>query len=407
VTRLPFIDWARGFAVVAMVLWHTGDAWLRLDQRDGQFWVALRFVGGLAAPSFLLLAGCAAALAARPSDDREQTSRALRTSLSRGLEVLLIGYALRLQTWLLDAAAATQIGLARAWLPIVVGYAALALALRKLSSEPGRAYTWGLAALASCVIGFAQVEQVAPGRFARLLQVDVLQAIGASLCILALGQRVCRLLQRPLALFVTSALVALSTQPITSWLPGPLPHGIAGYLGKFEVPQGAPVPALFPLFPWLAYALAGAGFGALLRRVREREERVDRLVIAFAVLGAVVSVLTSEAQPFVHRVMNLWPGSLPLVRVAFRVGLVHVLLLFGLVWAHGNRGKLLLAFGQNSMRIYWVHMMFAYGILGRALQKKLAVGSWILWALPLFGAMWCLTLVGRPRVKAPPRPVRT
>src|SRR4051812_15659474 len=111
-----------------MILWHTGDGWLRLDQREGQAWLALRFVGGLAAPAFIFLAGCAAALAARDTQDRDSADRAFLTATSRALEVLMIGYALRLQTWLLDAGAFLQWWLVRAWLPIALGYGVLVLA---------------------------------------------------------------------------------------------------------------------------------------------------------------------------------------------------------------------------------------------------------------------------------------
>src|SRR5688572_5748168 len=81
VARLPFIDWVRGFAVVAMVLWHTADGWLTPGLRDGQGWALLRFVGGLAAPTFLFLAGAGAALATREIADPDKRARALRTSL--------------------------------------------------------------------------------------------------------------------------------------------------------------------------------------------------------------------------------------------------------------------------------------------------------------------------------------
>jgi uncharacterized membrane protein len=105
VARLPFLDWVRGFAVVAMVLWHTGDAWLDEASREGQGWLLLRFIGGLAAPGFLLLAGTGAALSAKPTSDPAARSRAFVKSAARGLEIVIIGYLLRYQAWMVDAGA--------------------------------------------------------------------------------------------------------------------------------------------------------------------------------------------------------------------------------------------------------------------------------------------------------------
>lgn len=404
VARLPFIDWARGFAVFAMILWHTGDGWLRLDQREGQAWLALRFVGGLAAPSFIFLAGCAAALSVKSNQDREATQKAFRGAVSRGLEVLLLGYALRLQTWLLDAGAFLQWWLARAWLPIVLGYTLFMVALRRLPTSAREAGRLGAAACVLCAIGFLQVDSVAPGRVARLVQVDVLQAIGASLFLLALGQRSIGLLGKPGLMLLLGLLVAAVTDYLTRAMPGPLPRALAGYVAKYDVPATTPAAALFPLFPWFSYALLGAAWGALLKRWRGREEK---FVIAWALFGATLALATSEAQPFVRQLINAMPWIVQPVRVGFRLGIVLVVLMLGWLWARGRRGWLWLSFGQNSMRIYWVHMMFAYGVLGRPLQKKLGFGGWLLWLVPLFGAMWCLTRLSVSPTKSAARNVRT
>jgi hypothetical protein len=378
-----------------MVLWHTADGWLLPDQRQGQVWQALRFVGGLAAPSFLFLAGCAAAIAARSFSHPDQANKALRASAGRALEVLWLGYALRFQSWMVDASAVTQLGLLPAWLPLGLGYLALWWSAGKLAEAPRRALAISLLGLVLAAAGLWQVHTFAPTRFARLLQVDVLQAIGASLCLLALAQRGFSLLSRPGWLFALSAMVAASTLPLSTLLPGPLPGPLVAYLVRLKAIPGGPPPALFPLFPWFAYPLAGAGVGALLKRAEQGRER---LIIGAAALGAVVALLTSEAQPFVHRLISAQPWIVYPVRVGFRIGIVLVLLLVGWVWAHRMRGRVLVDFGQSSLRIYWAHMFFAYGVLGRALQHRVSFVTWGLWLLPLFLGMWLLTRVGTARV---------
>ena len=89
--RLPFVDWARGFAVVAMVLWHSGDAWLRQELHTGESFFFLRFVGGLAAPAFLMLAGMGMALGARPTPDSVTAGSRLLTGSARGAEIIVLG----------------------------------------------------------------------------------------------------------------------------------------------------------------------------------------------------------------------------------------------------------------------------------------------------------------------------
>ena len=55
--RFPFLDWMRGLAVVIMIQCHTFNSFARLDLRDGGPYVLSQFIGGMAAPLFLFMAG--------------------------------------------------------------------------------------------------------------------------------------------------------------------------------------------------------------------------------------------------------------------------------------------------------------------------------------------------------------
>lgn len=378
--------------MIAMVVWHTADGWLHTWARTGQSWSTLRFVGGLAAPSFILLAGAGVALAARP----DRGPKPLIVSLARGLEILLIGYALRLQTWLIDAAAITNLHLVRGWLPIVLGYALLFLSLRAVDKQPGRAKHLALAGALSALVGLSQVPWLAPNRLPRLLQVDVLQAIGASLVLLALFERAWRLLQRPALTLVLGIAVATLTDPLATLLPGVLPVPVAAYLGKFAPAWGAPAPALFPLFPWFSYACFGAAYGTWLRT---RGDRDEAFIVHAGLGGALLALITSEAHHPVQHLIGQVPWLVQPLRVAFRVGLVLVLLLAGWLWTHGRRGRLMIAYGRASLRVYWAHLLVAYGVLGSPWQKQLAMGEWAVRLVLLLGAMWLLTQLrtGAPR----------
>lgn len=398
--RLPFVDWARGFAVIAMVLWHTGDGWLRKGLHAGEGFNFLRFVGGLAAPSFLLLAGTGAALAARPAQDSGQAQQRGRAGMARGAEILVLGYGLRLQTWLVDAAALTQLHTLRAWLPLLLGYVALFAGFRTFPKRTQR----GLRLLALgaflVVVALVQVNSVAPGRLARLLQVDVLQAIGGSLVLLAAGERWLGLLQRPLLLCLLGGACAFSVQPLSKLLPGPLPVPLAAYLARFPQPGGAGVPAaLFPLCPWFAYACFGAAFGASLRR---HSARAESLLLFGVALGAMLAAASSEAHPFVRQLMHIEILVAPL-RTVFRVGIVLVLLGLGFAFAPGRVANEVVRFGRASLRVYWFHLVFAYGILARPLRARLGYAEWAALACVLLVAMWGLARLRLPTPSQPDR----
>src|SRR5579885_3160655 len=55
--RLAYLDWMRGFAVLVMIESHVFDSFMRRDLHDSSAYVLSQFVGGLAAPLFLFLAG--------------------------------------------------------------------------------------------------------------------------------------------------------------------------------------------------------------------------------------------------------------------------------------------------------------------------------------------------------------
>jgi uncharacterized membrane protein len=398
VQRLPFVDWARGFAVIAMVLWHTGDGWLRKGLHAGEGFNFLRFVGGLAAPSFLLLAGVGAALAARPAQSQEQAEARGRAGMARGAEILVLGYGLRLQTWLVDAAALTALHTLRAWLPLLLGYVALFVAFRSLPRDRKRGLRLLALGAGLVLVSLLQVNSVAPGRLARLLQVDVLQAIGGSLVLLAAGERWLRLLQRPALLCLFGSACALSVQPLSQVLPGPLPLPLAAYLARFPAPAGGVPPSLFPLCPWFAYACFGAALGAILRQRGAVAERVLLLSVA---LGAALAVASSEAHPFIRQLFATATLVAPL-RVVYRVGIVLVLLGLGFAFSPGRVANLVVSLGRASLRVYWFHLPFAYGILGRPLHARLGYGQW--------GGLVCLLLVamwGLSRLRLPaPQPDR-
>src|SRR5215469_2482195 len=91
--RLPFLDWTRGLAVLIMIQCHVFNSFTRLDLRQDGPYVLSQFVGGMAAPLFLFLAGLTLAFQME-SQDRRGASPARKwiAALRRAGYILAIAY---------------------------------------------------------------------------------------------------------------------------------------------------------------------------------------------------------------------------------------------------------------------------------------------------------------------------
>src|SRR4051794_25399375 len=101
VKRFPFLDWMRGLAVVIMIQCHTFNSFTRMDFRDGGSYVLTQFVGGMAAPLFLFMAGGTTAFQMEGLDRREVAPRSRwMMSLRRAGYILAIAFTFRFTNWL-------------------------------------------------------------------------------------------------------------------------------------------------------------------------------------------------------------------------------------------------------------------------------------------------------------------
>jgi uncharacterized membrane protein len=411
--RLAFLDAHRGLAVLLMIAMHSADGWLRPELKHGPGWDLIRSFGGLAAPAFLLLSGVSMALSwGYAPNGRAKGAPIERKSLARGLQLIVLGYALRLQMWMLDGAGYRQWEAWTAALPLALGYGAAYFALEAWGTRaPAR--RWVVVAAAAGTLGYAVLSVFLPERLFALLRVDVLQAIGASLAIVwCLRAPLRRVPELGLALALA---VALLTPWVRAVLPGPLPVAAAAYLGTWQLPSGQTTTAtLFPLFPWLSYALVGATLGLRLGRAeRRRTGGATRLAIGLAAGSAGLAVLTSEALPPARWVVTEWTWSVQVIRVAFRT--TATLVLGGLAVALctrriGQLGAGVIALGQASLIVYWVHLQFAFGAAVKPIVHQLDMGQWargfalFAAAAIAFSACW---LRGRARLRDRARSART
>lgn len=402
--RLDFVDALRGLAVVFMILWHTVDAWLTDATRyvdphyplhgDTHAFATLRLLGGMAAPLFVTLAGTSLALKTF-ADERKGTERALavRGSVARGLEVMVLGYILRFQFWIIDAA-----GVKRpfGWAVIILsvgGLLAVWWGTKLLGPTPKRAAIWLAAGIVSDVAGMLILWKIDPPRVTSVLRVDVLQAIGASLVVLAPFAKT--LAKHRWLGFVLGAVICLLTPPITAHLPGPIPGPIAGYLGRWDIPPGAKPITLFPLFPWLAFASIGFSLGVLWNDAAKRGA-LARTVALHAGIGLGCAIAFNETLAVGLGWIQHAQWAVPLVRIIARVGLGVAfggLCFVAVRYVDPPWTAWLRALGKRSLMVYWVHLELAFGVVADPIKKKFVLWQWLVGFALLTALMYGVVLL--------------
>lgn len=362
-SRLSYVDWVRGLAILVMIQAHALDAWTRVQDRTttGYGWSAL--IAGLGAPMFLFLAGVSVALAASGRERKlGDAARAAASIRRRGWEIFGLAFLFRLQSYVLNAGA-TLTG---------------------------------------------------------LLKVDILNIMGPSIVGAAALWQAGRRFGPRLVLFAAAALAfTLLTPPVRgaeflSAIPDPLEWYVRPSPGR----------STFTLFPWAGFVFAGGVVGVLIagsnaagREARRHwgsasgdDSRIgargqpgsDLTRFHFRLLAGSLALIAgaygASYLPSIYSNSNFWTTSPTFFLM--RVGIVSALL--PLAYFYERRPRLLgrwvesspiALFGQSSLFVYWVHTELAYGSVSLPLHKSLpfprAFAAFVL--LTLF--MFVLTLV--------------
>lgn len=398
--RARVVDAVRGAAVVFMILWHSADAWLAPDVREGGAFRALRITGGLAAPLFLLLAGVAVGLIEPARHDRRTTFGALR----RAGQIAVLGYALKLFAFGVDRSG--LLGTHALW--VIAGGVGLACVHRALGELPGAWTTAARAALglvgAALYVALLVAVRDDERALELLLRLDVLQGIGACLAVLALvmpatvaGAR-SSLLGPTATLVVLSIGVALVTPSLGALeleLDAEPLRRLIDYVARVT-PYPRPTGARFPLFPWLAYPLLGAAMGRAMRgRELARPFSLPAPLRApwVLIVAALIAIAFFEPNPLPQ--LLLAPGELVrnLVRVIFNVAIAMTTA--GAIATFGAEGpapaRALALLGRHSLLVYAVHLEIAYGLPSVPIQRALGHAGWALAAALLVAAMLVLS----------------
>lgn len=297
-----------------MIQCHAFNSFTRLDLHDTSGYVLTQFVGGMAAPLFLFMAGMTFGFLMEGLEARSVPStRRWRTSIRRAGYVLALAYAFRLTNW--------------------------------LGSFPN-----------------ASLED--------LTKVDILNCMGLALAVFATvalassEQRIRYSLVGAVAVAVLAPLIGN-----LEWTG--LPLAVRDYL----VPS--PLRGRFPFFPCGAYCGFGLAAGAIVKRTAAaRLDRLMQwaLLLAFGLVFA--SQYFSNLPYSVYAHSDFWRNSPALIFI--RVGISLILLAAAYLWteyAVGRNWSWIENFGKTSLLVYWVHVMLVYGNVTRPLRHALTVSQ--------------------------------
>src|SRR5260370_25359 len=98
-----YLEVLRGVAVLIMIEAHVLDSWTRAAARRSRAFGESLILGGFGAPLFLFLAGIAVAMSAGSKARRTGDTRgAVRAVQRRGLEIFLLAFVFRFQSFVLS-----------------------------------------------------------------------------------------------------------------------------------------------------------------------------------------------------------------------------------------------------------------------------------------------------------------
>lgn len=336
--RLPFVDLARAAAVLFMIQGHTLHALLAPSYQGSPVFDAWLYLRGLTSCTFLLLAGLSFGLVtSRQWDACTGRTPKVARRLRRFAMFLLLGYAMR----------APAHPLSHASISVSAWSAFTAVDILQL--------------VAVTLIGLQAMAWVAKTRL--------------RFAYLAFAATAVVVLLTPLAWAFDSTAV--------------LPVPLAAY---FSTATGS----LFPVFPWSAYILAGAGLGVWFSTAGERPQKQTAKMLCAAGAAMVFGGVMLHQVPFApYGAIDFWKVSPNLFLV--KTGSV----LFVLAAAARISASIVEMPGivsilsRESLTVYVVHLFILYGSswnagLSRAIGPRLGLAATAGWALGLVASMTLL-----------------
>jgi len=309
-----------------MIQCHVFNAFVRLDLRDGGPYVLSQFIGGMAAPLFLFMAGMTLGFQMESLDRREaERTRRWWVSLKRAGYVMGAAYLFRLCNW---------------------------------------AGSWPNSA----------AEEIT--------KVDILNCMGLGMAALAVMAVV-----RPGArahLAAAAGLAIAAAAPVIAnldWSGAPrLVHEyLAPGFGRGH----------FAFFPNAAYVAFGIATGVLVKRSDAgRFERLMQWCVLIGFALVFTAQYFSNVPYSVYPKSNFWSDSPGLILI--RVGICLVAMAAAYLWTEycaGARWSWMQTLGKTSLMVYWIHVMIVYGRWASPWKRTMNEWQAALATLALTGSM--------------------
>ncbi len=316
----------RGLALVIMIQVHVFNSFARMDVRTGGVYAMAVFVGGMAGPLFLFMAGMTFAFQMDRLERKEDRA---------------------LHRWL--------------------------ACLRRAG------YIWGIAYLI-CVTDWAGGWP--HSGWEEILRVDILNSMGLAMAAFSLaafatgGRRIRWTL-------VAAAGIAAVSPFVANWNWEGAPDVVRQYL------QAGYGRGHFPFFPCASYLGFGMTAGAMVRLTEPARMDRAMQWAALMGGGAILAAQYVSNLPYaVYPKTNFWTDNPALIFI--RLGVSLVILAGCYTWTAYGAGagwSWMQCLGRHSLLVYWVHLMLVYGPLTAALQKALSIPATVLATVALVALM--------------------
>jgi uncharacterized membrane protein len=308
--RFPFLDWMRGLAVVIMIQCHTFNSFTRPELRQQSGYILSQFIGGMAAPLFLFMAGMTTGFGMESAQLRGDPVRRWLVALRRAGYILGIAYLFRFTNW--------------------------------------------AAGLPSSTIQ-------------ELLKVDILNCMGLALIVFSFAALLDS--AQRIRWAIVGALAVAAAAPVMSGLDW---SGVLPTLRDYLVPS--PLRGRFPFFPCASYVGFGLAAGSILKQTgAERLDRIMQWGV-LAALALIFGAQYFADLPYsVYSNSDFWRTSPALILIRVGISLLllagaYIWTVFGRAgWSWVE------TLGKTSLMVYWVHVMLVYGDLAKFVRQALTI----------------------------------
>ena len=295
-----------------MIQCHTFNSFTRTDLWQGGPYVLSQFVGGMAAPLFLFMAGMTLGFQMDSLERREPAPlRRWLISLRRAGYILAIAFAFRLTNFI------------------------------------------------------ASLPHADPHE---LVKVDILNCMGVGIAALSVAAVFDGKARARFA--VAAALAIAAAAPVVanlSWTGAPV------LLRQYLAAE--PGLGRFAFFPCAAYVGFGLAAGTIVKRAAaERFDRLMQwsVLIGFAMVFG--GQYFSSIPYSIYTRSSFWTDSPALILI--RAGVMFLMMAGAYLWTEycaGAGWSWMQTLGRNSLMVYWVHVMLVYGDIVRPLKRALAI----------------------------------